>query len=61
MSIFSLKLLSLILMSIDHIGQFIANYPIWFNWVGRISAPIFTFCAIEAFTYTQNSYKIYLR
>lgn len=57
MSTFSLKLVSLILMTIDHIGQFIPNCPIWFRWVGRLSAPIFLFCAIEAFIHTSNKVK----
>lgn len=39
-----LKLIALIFMFIDHIAEFIPGTPIWFHWIGRISAPIFFFC-----------------
>ncbi|WP_442913827.1 TraX family protein [Lacrimispora sp.] len=37
----SLKILAAILMSIDHIGEFIPGMPIYLRWIGRLSAPIF--------------------
>ncbi len=36
-----LKLTALICMLIDHIGEFIPQSPIWFRYIGRISAPLF--------------------
>jgi uncharacterized protein involved in cysteine biosynthesis len=41
-----LKLIALILMLIDHVAEFIPGIPVWFHWLGRISAPLFMFCMI---------------
>ena len=64
MSITALKLVALITMWIDHIGFFIPNTPIWFRYIGRLSAPIFLFCAVQGFIYTGNKkrymFRIYL-
>lgn len=57
MSITSLKILALICMLIDHIGQFIPNTPEYFRWLGRISAPIFIFCMVWGLAYTKNRRK----
>lgn len=40
----SLKVIALILMLLDHIGQFIPGTPLWLHWLGRLSAPVFMFC-----------------
>ncbi|MGC6174543.1 TraX family protein [Lacrimispora sp. 38-1] len=56
----SLKILALCFMLIDHIAEFIPGIPIWFHWIGRVSAPIFFFCMVWGFKYTHNR-KIYLR
>lgn len=57
MSTFCLKILALILMTIDHIGEFIPNSPIILRWLGRLSAPIFVFCTINGAVCTQNKAK----
>lgn len=57
----ALKLLALILMLIDHIGQFIPDTPIWFGWIGRISAPLFIFAVVWGFTYTSDRKKYIIR
>lgn len=61
MTITALKLVALITMTIDHIGKFIPDMPIWFRWLGRISAPIFIFCLAEALHHTSNQKKYVLR
>lgn len=61
MSSFILKIIALICMTIDHIGVLIPNMPIWFNWIGRISAPIFMFCAIESMVHTSDRKKYLFR
>lgn len=33
--------------------------PIYFRWIGRLSAPIFAFCVVEGILKTRNK-KIYL-
>lgn len=55
----TLKLTALLLMLIDHIGEFIPGMPVIFRILGRISAPIFIFCAVWGFHYTRSR-KIYL-
>lgn len=61
MSTTALKIFALILMLIDHIGQFIPGAPIWFNWLGRIAAPLFIFAVVWGFTYTSNRKKYCIR
>lgn len=46
-------------MFIDHLGYFFPNTPLFFRWIGRISAPIFIFCAVNGIKYTHNK-KLYL-
>lgn len=59
MTSFGLKILALIFMVIDHIGIFIPFAPIWFRYIGRLSAPIFIFTMVCGFSYTRNK-KVYL-
>lgn len=54
MTITHLKIIALIAMLIDHVGEFIPNMPEYFRWIGRISAPIFIFCTSYGFFYTRN-------
>lgn len=60
MSTVNLKLAALIFMIIDHVGKYIPGTPIFFRWVGRMSAPIFLFCLAWGFHYTHNP-KRYLQ
>lgn len=53
-----LKWIALICMVFDHVAEFIPYMPIWFRWIGRISAPIFVFCMVEGIKYTKNRKKI---
>lgn len=55
-----LKILALIFMTIDHIGELIPDMPIWFHWIGRMSAPIFFFCAAEGI-YHSSDKKQYIK
>lgn len=62
MSSFALKLIALVLMLLDHIYEFFQTtgaIPLWFTWLGRLSAPIFSFCMAQGVFYTHNR-KIYL-
>ncbi len=45
-----LKLIALILMTLDHIGVFFPNSPIWFRYLGRLAAPIFFLQQQKEFT-----------
>lgn len=61
---FQLKIIAMILMVFDHIHYFLSgvyNVPIWFNYIGRVVAPIFIFMSVEGFYYTRNKKKYILR
>ena len=59
MNTFTLKIIALIFMVIDHIGFYFEAAPPWFRSIGRLSYPIFLFCMIWGLTYTKNR-KAYL-
>ena len=61
MTVFSLKMLALICMLIDHIGAYIPGTPIQMRWIGRMSAPIFIFCLCEGVEHTSNEKKYLFR
>lgn len=61
MSTTLLKIIALVLMLVDHIAEFIPGIPVWFHWLGRISAPIFMFCMTWGFYYTKDRKKYLLR
>jgi len=52
---FQLKVLGIITMVFDHLSEFFsfAGIPGWFNWIGRITAPIFLFESSEGFIHTR--------
>ncbi len=58
---YHLKLIAFSLMIIDHIGAFLKDTPIWFRYVGRISAPLFIFCMVWGLDYTRNRTSYLLR
>lgn len=61
MSTTALKIVALVLMLIDHIGEFIPGAPFVFRIIGRLSAPLFIFCSMWGFHYTRNRKKYLLR
>lgn len=61
---FGLKYLAMFLMILDHIEyffEFTGKVPLFFTWLGRISAPLFLFCLIEGFVHTHDRWKYFLR
>lgn len=63
MSNFSLKILALIFMTIDHVGYFLPNGSTEYiitRSIGRLAFPIFLFLIIEGYTHTSNVKK-YMR
>ena len=57
----TLKIIALILMTIDHIGIFIPNTPFFFRMVGRLSAPLFFFTLAFSFQNTSSRKRFLLR
>ncbi|HAM79251.1 TraX family protein [Ornithinibacillus bavariensis] len=53
----NLKIIGLIAMLVDHIGQFIPNTPEWFQWIGRLAAPIFIYGVVEGYHHTKDRKK----
>ncbi|MCI9251723.1 MAG: hypothetical protein HFI24_02455 [Lachnospiraceae bacterium] len=41
MSVTMLKRIALLAMAVNYIGAFIPGMPIWFQWIGRLAAPLF--------------------
>ena len=49
MSVTMLKRIALAAMAMNYIGAFIPGAPVWFQWIGRLAAPLF-FYAMGAWT-----------
>lgn len=60
-SISVIKYLALIFMTVDHIGEFIPNTPIWLRYIGRLSSPLFFFAAAEGICHTHDKKNYLLR
>lgn len=61
---FQIKIIALIFMVFDHIHYIFAgvyNIPMWFNILGRLSAPLFIFIVTNGMIYTRNAKKYLLR
>ena len=59
MTSFTLKIIALITMFIDHLGYAIFNKFSFFNYIGRVAFPIFAFQISEGFHYTKNVKKYF--
>lgn len=63
---FTLKIMAIILMAMDHIYTYIGmptsvDVPIWFGYLGKLSAPIFFYLIVEGFFYTRSRKKYVTR
>jgi len=54
---FELKIIALILMTIDHIGYYVFPEQIFLRYIGRISFPIFAFLMVETYKHSSNITK----
>lgn len=63
MNNFTLKLLAVLFMVIDHIGYFFIQneYNSYFRYAGRLAMPIFFFLFVEGFMKTSNRKKHFCR
>lgn len=58
---FQLKLLAAALMVLDHLQYYVPGYPLWFRYLGRLSAPLFFFMAVEGFIHTRSRGRLIAR
>jgi hypothetical protein len=61
---FTLKIIGIIFMVIDHINSYLGNFlqlPLWIALLGRFVAPLFVFLMVEGFFYTRSKKKYFLR
>lgn len=58
---FTLKLLALALMLLDHIHFYFPDSPDWFHSAGRLAAPLFFFFAAEGYAHTRDIRRYMLR
>ena len=61
MTSFILKIIAIISMIFDHSGYVFFGKHTWFNYIGRISFPIFAFQITEGYTHTKNFKKYFTR
>ena len=61
MTSFTLKIIALITMFIDHSGYVFMGSFSFCNFIGRIAFPIFAFQITEGYLHTKNLRKYFLR
>lgn len=61
MTSFILKIIAMITMTIDHLGNSIFKHTTFMNVIGRIAFPIFAFQLTEGYAHTKNLKKYFLR
>lgn len=61
MSTFTLKLIAIIAMVIDHVGAIFFPDQLWLRGIGRIAFPIFVFLLVEGLYNTSNIKKYLTR
>ena len=57
----SLKLIAMISMVFDHVGDNFFPEQLWMRVIGRIALPIFAFFVAECFCHTRDRKKYLLR
>ncbi len=57
----ALKLLAMVSMVFDHVGDNFFPDQVWMRVIGRIALPIFAFCVAEGFCHTRDKKRYLLR
>lgn len=60
MSVTMLKRIALVAMAIHYIGAFIPGAPVWFQWIGRLAAPLFFYAMAWSLDKTSDK-KLYFK
>lgn len=61
LSLFSLKLIAALSMTIDHIGVLLFPQHLWIRYIGRLAYPIFCFLIANGACYTHSRVKYLAR
>ncbi len=56
-----LKLIAMISMVFDHVGDIFCPELLWPRMIGRLAMPIFSFCIAEGYLHTKNKNRYLLR
>lgn len=56
-----LKIIAMVSMAFDHVGDVFFPDIMWMRMVGRLAMPIFAFCITEGYIHTRNRNKYLLR
>lgn len=56
-----LKIIAMISMVIDHVGDMFFPELLWMRMIGRLAMPVFAFCITEGYIHTRNRKKYLLR
>ncbi len=57
----AIKLIAMVSMVIDHLGDNFFPQAIWMRAVGRLALPLFAFCVSEGYIHTHDRKKYLLR
>ena len=57
----SLKLIAMISMVFDHVGDMFFPDALWMRMIGRLAMPLFSFCIAEGYAHTRNKQRYLLR
>ena len=57
----ALKIIAMISMVIDHLGDMFFGGALWMRMIGRIAMPIFAFCIAEGYSHTSDRKRYLMR